>query len=189
MKLIGNLTEQTAGLISAFAFPGVGVVGAFLGGALMSMIGKRKPPMAYGQLLKFLGLVLVVFGANISLPLVVVGLACYGLGDGLWMPAVYMLGMELDDMNPTRVGAAFALFISCGYAAGFISPVLGGWLTDFLAPLSGAPNASLGHVFGLKWSLFIFAFANLISFVSVLLLDETGPGKLLKQGVEEPVKA
>ena len=172
---IGNLSEQTAGFISAFAFPGVGIAGAFMGGILMSMTGRRKPPMAWGQLLKFAGLLLVVFGANTSLLVVVAGMASYGFGDGFWMPGVYMVGMELEDMNPARVGAAFALFSSCGYASGFISPILGGWLTDFLMPLAGMSDLSLSHVFGLKWSLFIFAFANLISFVCVLLLDETGP--------------
>lgn len=176
LMLIGNMTEEAAGFWAAVALPAVGIVGGILGGMVMSVTGKRKPPMALGQLLKFLGILGIVFGANTSFWLVITGAALFGLGDGMWVPGMYTVGMELEDMTPTRVGAAFALISSCGFAAGFISPIIGGWLTNILMPMAGFSDVSLSHVFGLKWSLFIFAFTNLICFVCVLLLKETGPG-------------
>lgn len=185
LQHIGKFSEQTAGLISAFTFPGVGVFGASLAGVLMSMTGRRKTLLAFGQLLKFSGVFLIVFGAGTSLWLVFAGLVCYGFGDGLWVPPAFMVGMEQEDMNPARVGAAFALFTSCGFAAAFISPVVGGWLTDFFTPLAGMSDVNLSHAFGLKWSLFIFGFANLGCLICAWLLEETGQRKVLKRNTDQ----
>ena len=173
----GGMSESRAGLWAALAFPAVGLAGGLLGGFLMSATGRRKSILASGQLVKLLGILVLTLGIDVSVWLGIAGAAIFGLGNGMWMPVMYTMPMEMDGMTPSRVGAAFALISSCGFAAGFISPVLGGWLTTALAAAAPAANAVDAHVFGLKWSLFAFGFTNLLSFLISLHLRDTAPAK------------
>jgi len=171
---IGNMSEANAGLLSAIAFPMLGIVGATLGGIVISKCARRKPVMAAGQLLKTAGISAAALGANVSFPVVILGICIFGLGNSLWIPGMYTVVMEQEDMTSTRVGASFALILSCGFLFGFVSPIIGGRLTNRLAALSGIAGPVASHAFGLQWSQFIFGFTNLIGFVCILLLKETG---------------
>lgn len=171
----GGMGESQAGLWAALAFPAVGIAGGALGGFLMSVTGMRKPILAAGQIVKLAGILLLTLGIDLSVWVGLAGAAVYGLGNGMWMPVMYAMPMEMAGMTPSRVGAAFALISSCGFAAGFVSPVLGGWLTTALAAASSAATPVAQHVFGLKWSLFAFGFTNLLSFLIALLLKDTAP--------------
>lgn len=163
----GGMEPVRAGQWAALAFPAMGILGTLLGGWLMARLRRRKAVLSAGQLVKLAGMLTLTLGIGSSLWLGVAGAVLFGLGNGMWMPALYAMPMDMPDMTPSRVGAAFALISSCGFAVGFVSPVLGGWLTDLLAA-SGAG----GHAFGLKWSLFLFGFTNLVSFAASLLLRE-----------------
>lgn len=171
----GGMSESQAGLWAALAFPAVGLAGGALGGFLMSATGMRKPILSAGQLLKLAGILLLTLGMDLSVWAGIAGAAVFGLGNGMWMPVMYAMPMEMEGMTPSRVGAAFALISSCGFAAGFVSPVLGGWLTTALSAAYGGGDPVLGHAFGLKWSLFAFGFTNLLSFFISLLLRDTAP--------------
>ena len=171
------MSEASAGLLSAIAFPAVGIVGAALGGIILSKFARRKPAMAAGQLIKTLGISAAAIGANVSFPVVILGVCLFGLGNSLWIPGMYTVVMEQEDMNATRVGAAFSLILSCGFLFGFISPIIGGGLTNQLMAASGIADPLASHSFGLQWSQFIFGFTNLIGFVCILLLKETGSVK------------
>ena len=85
--------------------------------------------------------------------------------------------MDLDDMNPSRVGAAFGLITACGLIFGFIAPTVGGILTEYLSSVSGLGDPIASHVFGLRWSLFLFGFVNIIGTVCMLRIRETGLAK------------
>lgn len=172
---LGHMTEISAGFWAAIAFPAVGIAGAAIGGVAIIKLGRRKPPMAIGQLLKTIGIAIATLGASTSIGFAILGIVIFAIGDGLWLPGMYTVPMELKEMNSTRVGAAFALISSCGFAAGFISPIIGGWLTNKLMTLSGITDPLTSHIFGLQWSLFLFGFINLIGFFCILLLEETGP--------------
>lgn len=167
----GGMRESQAGLWAALAFPAVGLLGSVLGGWLMAVTGLRKSILSAGQAVKLLGILILTLGIQESVWIGVAGAAVFGLGNGMWMPVLYAMPMEMEDMTPSLVGAAFALISSCGFAAGFISPVLGGWLTTALAAAFPAADALAAHVFGLKWSLFAFGFTNLLSFLISLKLD------------------
>lgn len=169
----GGMSERQAGLWAALAFPAVGLAGGALGGFLMSVTGLRKPILAAGQLVKLAGILLLTLGMDLSVWAGIAGAAIFGLGNGMWMPVMYAMPMEMEGMTPSRVGAAFALISSCGFAAGFISPVLGGWLTTALAGAVSMEDPVACHVFGMKWSLFAFGFTNLLSFLIALLLRDT----------------
>lgn len=171
----GGMNESQAGLWAALAFPAVGLAGGALGGFLMSATGMRKPILAAGQVLKLAGILILTLGMDLSVYAGIAGAAVFGLGNGMWMPVMYAMPMEMEGMTPSRVGAAFALISSCGFAAGFVSPVLGGWLTTALAAAHGGGDPVSGHVFGMKWSLFAFGFTNLLSFLISLLLRDTAP--------------
>ena len=174
----GGMEPVSAGKWAALTFPAMGILGTLLGGWLMTLLGRRKAILSAGQLVKLAGMLLLTLGIGSSLWLGVAGAVLFGLGNGMWMPALYAMPMDMPDMTPTRVGAAFSLISSCGFAAGFVSPILGGWLTDLLAA-SGAGGAG-AHAFGLKWSLFLFGFTNLVSFAASLPLREPRGDKTAK---------
>lgn len=171
----GGMDPAAANLCAALAFPLIGLVGSILGGGIMSRTGRRKPILITGQILKFLGVSALVFTVSFSVPLALLGTAIYGIGNGMWMPVLFTMAMELDDMTPSRSGAAFALFNSSAFLSGFISPTIGGILTTFLTSVAPMSDPIAAHAFGLKWSLFMFGFVNIISFILGFFLDETGP--------------
>ena len=171
----GDMTEASAGIMAAFAFPAVGIVGTILGGYLAARSGVRRPIIATGQLLKVIGVIVMVFSIDYAIWLALVGVVLFTLGNSSYLPPFYMMPMELEDMNPSRAAGAFSMLLSAGFVVASVSPVLGGWLTNTLSAVSGIIDPIPAHVFGLKWSFFIFGFANLIAFVFALLLKETGP--------------
>lgn len=173
----GGMNESQAGVWAALAFPAVGLAGGALGGLLMSTTGMRKAILSAGQIIKLAGVLLLTLGISRSVWLGVAGAAIYGLGNGMWMPVMYAMPMEMREMTPSRIGAAFALISSCGFAAGFVSPVLGGWLTTMLASMSAEAEPVARHVFGLRWSLFAFGFTNLLSFIISMGLRDTAPAR------------
>lgn len=173
----GGMTEREAGVWAALAFPAVGILGSILGGALMNATGRRKPILAAGQLVKLAGILVLTLGVNHSVWIGIAGAAVFGIGNGMWMPTMYAMPMEMEGMTPSGVGPAFALISACGFAAGFVSPVLGGWLTNLLSAASGAALPEAQHVFGLKWSLLAIGMSNLVSFLVALRLKETHPSQ------------
>ena len=173
----GGMDPAVANLCAALAFPLVGLVGSVMGGVIMSKTGRRKPILIIGQILKFAGVCTLVSTVSFSVPLAMAGTAIYGIGNGMWMPVLFTMSMELEGMTPSRSGAAFALFNACAFLSGFVSPTIGGALTTFLTGIAPVADAVAAHAFGLKWSLFIFGFVNLVSFVIGFFLDETHPSR------------
>lgn len=167
-----NMGETVANLWAAVAFPAAGILGCSLGGVVTNKLRLRKPTIISGQLLKFIGIIISVFGSKYSVYFTIMGAGLFGFGNGFWMPAFYSVPTELPKMNSSLVSAAFALMTSCGFAMGFIVPTIGGWLTMVL--MNVAPVAKTAHAFGLTWSLFIFGFLNLIAFACAIMIPETG---------------
>lgn len=170
----GSLSEAAVGILSALAFPGTGILGASLGGLFITKIGLRKPPLITGQVLKLLGFLLASRGATQSVGVVLAGVALFGLGNSIWIPAMYTVPMDLEDMTPSRVGASFSLITSTGFIAGTVSPVIGGWMTNRFMELSGLADPVLSHVYGIKSCLFILAFFNVISIICMCMIKESG---------------
>lgn len=171
----GGMEAELANLCAALAFPATGLLGGLLGGILMARSGKRRRILTAGQIIKLVGMLILSLGMERSIIFGIAGAAAYGLGNGLWMPVMYTMPMEMDGMTPSRVGAAFAFISSAGFLMGFLSPIIGGALTSCLASVSAAPAAAARHAFGLKWSLCIFGFTNLAAFFVAFFLDETRP--------------
>jgi len=165
---LGRVSEMSAGIIAAVAFPLLGLVGCGAGGLYSAKAKLRKTPLVIGQALKLIGL--VAASVTVNMPIVVMGVSVYAFGNGLWMPSMYSIPTELKDMSPSRVGAAFTLMSAFGFAFGFLSPIIGGLLTEALAGLS--VSALPAHVFGLRWSVFIFGFLNLLSFIFAMRISE-----------------
>ena len=169
-----TMSEGMAATIAAVAFPLVGVVGSFTGGVLLAKTGLRKPLLVVAQVGKFAGITTAVLLSSISVWGIVVGSAIFGFFNGLWMPPLYCVPMDLDDMTPSRAGAALALMMGISLLFGFIAPTVGGAITDVLSAGAGLADATANHVFGLKWSLFGFGVLNLIGFICMLRMPETG---------------
>jgi len=170
-----GLSDSVANTCAAAAFPVMGLIGSAAGGLWCKRSGLRKPSLVTGQILKFLGIALMVLPAPDSTVAVIAGAGLFGFANGLWMPAMYCMPMELPGMTPELVGAAFGFISSCGLAFGFIAPTVGGALTDVIT--RGAAAGASAHVYGLRWTLFAFAFLNLIGFACALALRECGPGR------------
>lgn len=151
-----GMTLDVANNLSTL-FPIGGVVGALVAGVVLNRTGKRKPLLWLGQAFKFIGIFMMVLGLNNAIG--IIGLVFLGLGNALWMPSLYTIPMDLENMNPTRVGGAFALITSCGFSAGFISPIIGGWLSD---------------IFTIKYAILMYSIPNLIAFIACLTIKETG---------------
>lgn len=173
----GSLTEASAGLVAAFVFPGVGIIGGAVGGLYMSSTGLRKPPMLLGQILKFAGFVLAGFGADISIIVVLVGVAVFGIGNAFWVPAMYMVPLDLEGMTPAHIGGAFSLITSSGFLCGSIGTVAFGAVTNILMGLSGTSDPVASHVFGLKWCIVILSALSVFATIFVAMIEESGQSR------------
>ncbi|MDL2254409.1 MFS transporter [Ruminococcaceae bacterium OttesenSCG-928-I18] len=145
-------------------FPFAGIAGGLFAFWYMARSGKRKGLLVLGQAMKAVGIALFYFGGASALGFIGVGLI--GMGNCIWIPAMYQVPLELERMTPTLVGAAFALITSCGFAMGFVAPALAGWM---------------GDNFTLRLAIFLCAFPCLIGMVACLLIRETGPGRKNKE--------
>ena len=165
----GGISEVTANILAAIAFPLLGLIGCGAGGWYSRKTELRKPPLVIGQAMKLVGLI----SASVSTQLwvTVLGISVFAFGNGLWMPSMYGIPTELEHMTSTRVGAAFTLMSACGFAVGFFSPLIGGYITEQIS-YAIAPMSMAAHVSGLRWSVFIFSFLNLLSLIFSIRLVE-----------------
>jgi MFS family permease len=171
-----GLSAGSAALLVGLFFPCVGIAGAIFGGLRMEKTGLRRPILIASTLFKFLGILLIVLGAFVKiLPLMIAGLTLFSLGNSIWMPVLYTVITELDDMNPARSAGAFALVTSMGFVAGFLSPLVGGALADMLSRLSGL-EGNAARMFGYTWSMAAFSLICFVGLLAALRIRETGPG-------------
>jgi MFS family permease len=175
----GGVTEVTANILAAIAFPLLGLIGCGFGGVYSRKTGRRKPPLVIGQAMKLAGLILA--SISTQLWIAVLGISVYAFGNGLWMPSMYGIPTELDRMTSTRVGAAYTLMSAFGFAVGFFSPLIGGYLTERIS-FSIASESIAAHVCGLRWSVFIFSFLNLVALIFSMRLAEPASKRIKSDG-------
>jgi len=169
-----KVSEMVANLYSAIAFPLIGIFGTLFGGMLVKQTGLRKPSLVWGQVLKLIGIVMMVYGTGISDILIIFGVAVFAFGCAQWMPAMYCIPMDLGGLDAQTVGAAFAFMGSCGLASGFFAPALGGFVTNLLMRTVETADAYQAHLFGLKWSVFLFGLLNIVGIICMIRIRETG---------------
>ncbi len=151
-----GLDMQAASNITA-VFPVAGIIAGLLCGFWMSKAGLRKPFTWPLHLVTFTGTLLAINGTGLVRLL---GVSMAGFGNAGWAPALFTMPMEFDKMTPARVGAVYAVVLSSGFLAAFISPWIGGWL---------------GESIGLHHTIFLFSFSSLIAALCTFLMKETGP--------------
>ena len=173
-----TMDEATASLLAAFAFPACGLLGTILGGWLMSYSGLKKPVVLIGVISKLIEIILTGPLTQHSIVLTIIGFCLFGFGNGCRLPVFYAMPMDLPKMTPLRVGAAFALMTSCGFAVGMISPIIGGWLTDMFSAASSLTDIAAAHVHGFRWSLLVFCLVNVCEVICGFCLKETGTKKI-----------
>ena len=150
-----GMTLEQSSQLSAI-FPVAGVAGALICGLWMSRLGLRKPFTWPMHLMIFAGTFLAVCGQGW---LRVLGIVMCGFGNAGWSPALFTIPMEFPGMDARRTGVAYSFIFSMGYAAAFVSPLLGGWIGDH---------------FSLKAALLIFSGFAMLAAVSTFLMRETG---------------
>lgn len=137
--------------------PIAAIVGALLGGVLMTVTGRRISILIISYVFMFIG-VLFFLGKTPTLGIIGSGIA--GFGSGAVMPPYFMLIMEQKGMDQIKVAAAMALF----YAGGFIIPSFAPILVGVIAEISGS--------FGIS-----FVLTGILVFMALLLcfkINETG---------------
>lgn len=170
-----GLSEQAANTLASLSFPLVGIIFAVAGGIIASRTGRRKPVVLWGQMFKFVGIIFAMLTIDFSLPLCLVGVGLFTVGNSMYLPGLYMVPMDISDMRSEHVGASFSMIVSAGcLIGGTLAPLLGGKLTDFFVAQS-ALDMVQAHFSGLRWSILIINTVNIIAFFVVLfLLPETG---------------
>ncbi len=165
---MAHLSETSSGLWAGLTIQGIGIAGCLGGGYLASKLDREKKVLAFSVSCKIIGSSVFTLFAGYSPLFVLAGIIIFAIGSGAWYPVVFLLPSRLKDMTPVRVGAAFGLLTSCALVSGFISPILGGLLTDGFINMSSLPTAVERHAFGLQWSLFIIGLVNVIALVTTL---------------------
>ncbi len=165
-----GISEAEANNLVTISFPLVGLVGAIAGGVIASRFGRRKPVVMWGQMLKFVGIIMALLTLQSSVTLSLIGVGIFTIGNSAYLPAMYMVPMDLKGITPAEVGGSFSLIIALGtLVGGTFAPLLGGAITDVL--LRGGSS----YFAGIQTSIGIVNFANLIAFaVALFLLRETG---------------
>ena len=165
---MAHLSETSSGLWAGLTIQGIGIAGCLGGGYLASKLNQEKKVLAFSISCKIVGSSIFTLFAGHSPLFILAGIVIFAIGSGTWYPVVFLLPARLKDMTPVRVGAAFGLLTSCALVSGFISPIIGGLLTDGFIKLSSLPTALERHAFGLQWSLFIIGLVNVIALVGTL---------------------
>ena len=153
-----GMSEDMANNITLI-FPIGAIIAALVAGVIMTKTGRNKPLLWFGQLARMVGSFLVFLGGASALGLF--GVVLLGVGNAVWIPAMYQVPMELENMTPNRVAAAFAIITSCGFVGGIVGPPLAGWIGEAY---------SLGLAIGLS------GIPCAIGLVACLMIRETGPG-------------
>ena len=149
--------SMSAGSRLTAIFPIAGIIAGLVCGVWMTRVGLRRPFMWPMHVMIFVGTLLAINGVGWVR---IAGVAMAGFGNAGWAPALFTMPMEFKNMTPSRVGAVYAIMMSMGFMAAFVSPWLGGWLAE---------RISIHH------TIFIFSFSSLIAATCTFLMKETGP--------------
>lgn len=152
----GAFSGSSANIMAALLFPAIGILGCAAGSILMRRSHQRKPYLVAGQIFKLLGLTTAALLGGQSAVLLCIGVALYGFGNGFWIPAMYCVPMEMPDMTPERVAAAFSLMTAAATVFGFVAPTVGGGLTQRLCTAGLAADRTAA----LRYSLLLFGLLN-----------------------------
>jgi MFS family permease len=174
-----EVSEALVGVLTGAAFFAVGIPATLVSGVIMNKLGRNNGVVQIAQFITGAGFLLAAFGTG-SLVAVVLGIMLYGLGNSLWMPQMYQIPTELEDMNPSRVAAAFSIGGVAGFIFAALGPIVGGAITDAFAAsggaVEGAFNADLaGYLYGIKMTFIVCGALKFIAFVVSLFIKETGP--------------
>lgn len=171
---IGHMQPALSNMLVAIAFPLTGSFGTVVGGLLTVKTAKRRPIMLLGTAGEALGIIILLGGSNRGIGFIIVGMAVYGFSNGLWIPALYCVPMDLEGMTSQQAGSAFSILTACGMVAGVLSPTLGGGLTMRIGKAMHVGNKIVSHVYGLKWSIGLFLVFDMLAIVLLVLFPETG---------------
>jgi len=128
-----------------------GVISGPLVGMASDRSGKRKP---------FLAASAIVMGVcipsllSLTGPMLVAAVIVVGLAQGVMMPIMLAVTIELKQLGPSRTATAVGLIMTVGGAIGFLGPLVSGRLMD----LAGSP-----------WPAFFLMAAILIAGAAVVI--------------------
>jgi hypothetical protein len=112
-----------------------------------------------------------------SIVISLIGIAIFTIGNSAYLPPMFMVPMDMHELNSDQVGCSFSLFMAAGMVlGGTIAPVLGGKLVDIVSGIINIANPIQQHFQSLIWSVLILNTLNLAAFfVATFKLQETGP--------------
>jgi len=143
-----GMSLSKAGFVAGL-LPLTGVFTLLLAGLLSLRVDRRKPFLILpGVLIGFAGFGSFLAGNSPALYLAVI---MVGFCSWFYLPILFTLPMELPGMSQQRVALVWAMILTIGSTASFISPAVVGFTTDILGTYW--PGFSLWAV--LSWSLLV----------------------------------
>ena len=133
--------------------PFSGVAGVIVFGMLATRATWRKHLLWTCSVMVLLGSIALFFGEGATTK---VGLLVAGLGLSGWLPVLNTYIMSLPSMTPSLMAAFVVLVNMAIYMAGFISPLVVGWLSQ--------------RSFGLRNSLALFSWIELVAILMFMRL-------------------
>src|ERR1700726_1882557 len=133
--------------------PFSGVAGVIVFGMLATRPTWRKHLLCTCSVMVLLGSIALFFGEGATTK---VGLLVAGLGLSGWLPVLNTYIMSLPSMTPSLMAAFVVLVNMAIYMAGFISPLVVGWLSQ--------------RSFGLRNSLALFSWIELVAILMFMRL-------------------
>jgi len=133
--------------------PFSGVAGVIVFGMLATRPTWRKHLLWTCSVMVLLGSIALFFGEGATTK---VGLLVAGLGLSGWLPVLNTYIMSLPSMTPSLMAAFVVLVNMAIYMAGFISPLVVGWLSQ--------------RSFGLRNSLALFSWIELVAILMFMRL-------------------
>jgi predicted MFS family arabinose efflux permease len=143
-------------------FPIAGIIAGITCGIAMGRIGLRKPFTWPLHIMIFVGTTMALYMTGTGR---MIGIFLSGFGNAGWAPALFTMPMEFENMTPEKVGAVYTLMLSAGFFAAFLSPFLGGYLTEFMS---------------LRTVIFLFSMPSLLAAWATWKMKETGSANRTK---------
>jgi MFS family permease len=143
-------------------FPIAGIIAGITCGIAMGRIGLRKPFTWPLHIMIFVGTTIALYMTGTGR---MIGIFLSGFGNAGWAPALFTMPMEFENMTPEKVGAVYTLMLSAGFFAAFLSPFLGGYLTEFMS---------------LRTVIFLFSMPSLLAAWATWKMKETGSANRTK---------
>jgi nitrate/nitrite transporter NarK len=136
----------------------IGVPAAIIGGIWGSQAGLRRPFLIGDGIILGIGCLGAVLSSG---PISVLFLILAGIGFLFYSGIFFTIPMEIEGITPKATGLMIGIISFIGFEAGFLAPVIVGWIEKMTGSL--------------KSGLLLFSLISFLMAILPVFLKETGP--------------